>query len=264
MAGSPQVVVITGASSGIGRALAVELATRGNRLVLAARDVDRLSEVAGLCQQHGAETLVVPTDVTRQDQCQRLIEEAAGRFDRIDVLVNNAGRAMWSRFDLLDDLRVIEEIMQLNFMGGVYCTRHALPHLERSRGLIVAMASLSGLIGVPMLTGYAASKHAMIGFYESLRIEMATRGVGVTIVAPDYVQSEVLERAMDRHGQSLGHSPLDQKKMPTAQACARRVVRAMARRERLVLTSFRSGAARWGQLLAPKLVDWFTSSAQAR
>lgn len=262
MAGSPRVVIITGASSGIGRALALELAPQQTQLVLAARDRARLDEVAAACNARGAETLVAPTDVTVEDQCRQLVEQAVARFGRVDILVNNAGRAMWARFDQLDDLSTIEDVMRLNFMGGVYCTRYALPHLKATRGLIVALASISGLIGVPMLTGYSASKHAMIGFYESLRMELQASGVGVTIVAPDYVQSEILERALDRHGQPLERSPLDQKAMPTAEACARRIVKAINRRERLVLTSFRSGAARWGYLLAPKLVDWITARVQ--
>ncbi len=218
--------------------------------------------MAAGCQARGAETLVAPTDVTVESQCKQLVEQAVARFGRIDVLVNNAGRAMWARFDQLDDLSTIEEVMRLNFMGGVYCTRYALPHLKATRGLIVAVASISGLVGVPMLTGYSASKHAVIGFYESLRMELAASGVGVTIVAPDYVQSEILERALDRHGEPLARSPLDQQKMPTAETCARRIVKAINRRERLVLTSFRSGAARWGSLLAPKLVDWITARVQ--
>jgi len=192
MAGSPRVVIITGASSGIGRALALELAMQKTQLVLAARDRARLDEVAAACKAHGAETLVVPTDVTVEYQCRQLVEQTVARFGRLDILVNNAGRAMWARFDQLDDLTTIEDVMRLNFMGGVYCTRHALPHLKSTRGMIVALASISGLIGVPMLTGYSASKHAMIGFYESLRMELEASGVSVTIIAPDYVQSEIL------------------------------------------------------------------------
>ena len=119
----------------------------------------------------------------------------------------------------------------------------------------MAMASVSGLTGVPLLTGYSASKQAIIGFFESLRIELAESGVGVTIVAPDFVQSEILGRATGKTGQPLAYSPLDQAKLMTAEACARRIVRAMAGRRRLVLTSFRSSWCRWGKLLAPRLVD---------
>jgi short-subunit dehydrogenase len=184
-----RVMVITGASSGIGRELARQLATQGARLVLAARDQARLTEVSEECRQLGAETLVVPTDVTSQDACRELVAKTVEKFGALDVLVNNAGSAMWSRFDELHDLAIIERLMRVNYLGGVYCTHAALPHLKKSRGLIVAMASISGLLGVPLLTGYSASKHAVFGFFESLRIELAASGVGVTILAPDFVQS---------------------------------------------------------------------------
>ena len=252
---SGEVIVITGASSGIGRALAEELAAQGPKLVLAARNVERLEAAADACRRRGAEAIAVPTDVTSQAQCAALIEAAIARFGRLDVLVNNAGRAMWARFDQLADASVIEDLMRVNFLGGVYCTHAALEHLKQSRGLIVALASISGLTGVPLLSGYAASKHAIIGFFESLRIELAESGVGVTIAAPDFVQSEILERATGKDGLPLDHSPLEQSKLMTAEACARRIVRAMAGRRRLVFTSQRSAFARWGKLLAPKLVD---------
>ena len=250
-----KVIVITGASSGIGRALALELAQQKPRLVLAARTRERLEEVAALCRGQGAETLVVPTDVTSAEACKSLIDAAARELGGIDVLVNNAGAAMWARFDELADARRLEELMQLNFLGSVYCTQAALPHLKRSRGLIVAIASISGLISPPLLSGYAASKHAVIGFFESVRIELKSSGVGVTIVAPDFVQSEILARATGADGKSLGDSPLEQSKLLSAEKCAKKIVRGIERRKRLVLTSERSAWARWGQILAPKLVD---------
>lgn len=250
-----KVIVITGASSGIGRALALELAQQKPRLVLAARTPDRLEEVAVQCRSRGAEALVVPTDVTSAEECRSLIETAASEFGGIDILVNNAGAAMWARFDELADARRLEELMQLNYLGSVYPTHAALPHLKRSPGLIVAIASISGLISPPLLSGYAASKHAVIGFFESLRIELKASGVGVTIVAPDFVQSEILERATGADGKALGDSPLDQSSLLSAEKCARKIVRGIERRKRLVLTSERSAWARWGQILAPKLVD---------
>jgi short-subunit dehydrogenase len=209
-------IVITGASSGIGKALALELAARAPKLVLAARNVERLQQVASECQRRGAETLVMPADVSSRDDCRQLIERAAEQFSGIDILVNNAGLAMWCRFDELADLDVIERIMQVNYLGSVHCTHAALPYLKRSRGLIVAMASISGLLGAPLLSGYAASKHAMVGFFESLRIELKSTGVGVTIIAPDFVQSEILERAAGPDGRAIENSPLDQSKLLTA------------------------------------------------
>jgi short-subunit dehydrogenase len=259
-----RVIVITGASSGIGRALAAELAPQKPRLVLAARDAERLEQTAERCRRLGAEALVVPTDVTVEGECRTLMDRAATEFGAIDVLVNNAGAAMWSRFDELPDIDIIEQVMRVNFLGSVACTHAALPHLKRSRGLIVAMASISGLIGVPLLSGYSASKHAVIGFFESLRIELASSGIGVTIIAPDFVQSEILERALDAGGKPLDASPLDQTKLLTAEKCAKKIVRGMQHRKRLVLTSERSAWARWGQLLAPKLVDRISARSVQR
>jgi short-subunit dehydrogenase len=250
-----RVIVITGASSGIGRELARQLAPQRPRLVLAARDLGRLADVSEECRQLGSETLVVPTDVTSQEACRMLVAKTVEEFGGVDVLVNNAGAAMWSRFDELENVGVIEQLMQVNFLGGVYCTHAALPHLKQSRGLLVAMASISGLIGVPLLSGYAASKHAVVGFYESLRIELAASGVDVTILAPDFVQSEILARAIGADGRPMETSPLDQQKLLSTEKCVRKVVRGMERRKRLVLTSERSAWARWGKLLSPKLVD---------
>ncbi len=259
-----QSIVITGASTGIGRELALTLAPEKPCLVLAARSAERLAEVAAQCDALGAQTLVVPTDVTDEGQCRELMQQAALRFGGIDVLVNNAGRAMWSRFDELADLAPLEEVMRLNYLGSVCCTYYALPHLKRSRGCLVAMASVAGLTGVPLLSGYSASKHAVIGFFESLRIELAASGVSVTIVAPDWVQSEILERSLDAQGRPLGYSPLDQKHMLRADRAADRIKRGIARRERLVLMSARSKSLGWGKLLFPWLVDWMVSAATKR
>ena len=190
-----------------------------------------------------------------------MIDRTAERFGRLDVLVNNAGGAMWARFDELTDLSVLDDLMRVNYLGSAYCTHAALPWLKQSRGLIVAMASISGLIGAPLLTGYAASKHAIVGLFESLRIELAESGVDVTIVAPDFVQSEILTRATGPDGRPLASSPLDQQKLLSAEKCARRIVRGMRRRKRLVLTSERSAWARWGVLLAPWLVDRISAAA---
>jgi short-subunit dehydrogenase len=259
-----QVIVITGASSGIGRALALELAPQQPRLVLAARNQARLAMVAEECRHLGAQALVVPTDVTSAAECRELIEQTVSAFARLDVLVANAGVAMWARFDELSNLDVLEHLMRVNYLGSAQVPHAALPHLKQSRGLIVAMASISGLIGAPLLTGYSASKHAIVGFYESLRMELAGTGVDITIVAPDFVQSEILERAVDSAGRPLDRSPLDQNKLLSAEACARRIVKGMRRRKRLVLTSERSAWARWGQLLIPSLVDRIARNAIPR
>ncbi len=258
-----QTVILTGASAGIGQALALALAPDRPHLVLAARNVERLNNVAERCAALGAETLVVPTDVTDKDQCRALVARTVERFGRIDVLVNNAGGAMWSRFDELADPQPVADVMRLNYLGSVYPTFYALPHLRSAKGRLVAMASVAGLTGVPQLTGYSASKHAVIGFFESLRIELAESGVSVTIIAPDWVQSEILDRSLDAQGRPLGHSPLEQKAMMATDRAAARIKRAIARRERLVLMSARSKTLGWGKQLFPWLVDRITAASMA-
>jgi short-subunit dehydrogenase len=254
-------IVITGASEGIGRALARELSPDRPRLVLAARDEQRLNAAADECRALGAEVLAVPTDVSVEAACRALIERAVERFGGIDVLVNNAGITMWTRFDAARDLSAFEQIMRVNYLSGVYCTAAALPHLKKSRGLIVAVASMAGLTGVPERTGYAASKHAQVGFFESLRIELEDSGVGVTVIAPDFVVSQIHRRALGPDGKPLGASPMVEPKIMTAEECARLMRRAMERRDRLLITSLRGKLGVLVRTFAPSLIDRIAARA---
>jgi short-subunit dehydrogenase len=250
-----QSVLITGASEGIGRALALELASRGARLALNARSAARLEETARDCAACGAEVLAIPGDVAQRRDCQHLIDATLARFGKLDTLVNNAGITMWSRFDALEDFSVFERLLAVNYLGAVYLTAAALPHLKRSRGLIVAVASIAGITGVPERTGYAASKHAMVGFFESLRIELRGSGVGVSIIAPDFVVSQIHRRALGPDGKPLGQTPMQEQRIMTADECARLMLRAMRRRQRLAILSARGRLGRWVRLIAPGLVD---------
>lgn len=250
-----RVIIITGASEGIGRALALTLAPDRPKLVLAARNEERLEDAAAQCREFGAEVLGVPTDVTQESACKTLVDTAIAEFGRIDALVNNAGGTMWAKFDEVEDLGIFERLMQVNYLGAVYCTYYALPHLKNAKGLIVALSSVAGLTGVPTRSGYAATKHAMFGFFDSLRIEIADSGVDVTIVAPDFVVSEIHKRALQGNGQPLGESPLDKDKIMSARTCAELIALGMKRRQRLVLTSTRGRFARLGKAIAPGLID---------
>ena len=259
---SNSVVIVTGASEGIGRAFCLELAPQRPRLVLAARNRERLESPAEACRHAGAEALVVPTDVTDESSCLALIGAAVAQFgDGIDVLVNNAGGTMWTRLDEVSDLSIYERLMRLNYLGSVYPTFHALPHLKRARGRIVAVSSMAGLIGVPTRTGYSAAKHAVIGFFESLRVEVADAGVTVTIVCPDFVVSEIHKRALGADGRPLGDNPMAKSKIMSAQQCARLMIAAMERRDRLLVTSGRGKLARWLKLLAPGRIDAMAARA---
>lgn len=259
-----KVVVVTGASAGIGRAVCRELAPQRPRLVLAARDEARLHAVAEECRARGAEALVAPTDVTVPEQCRTLVERTLARFQALDALVNNAGMSMWARFDEVQDLSVFEALMRVNYLGSVYPTHYALPELKRRRGQIVCVASLAGLTGVPTRTGYAASKHAMIGFFDSLRVELRGTGVSVTVVAPDFVVSEIHRRSLGADGQPLGHTTMQESKIMTTEACARMIVRAMSGRRRLVVGSLRGRLGRWARLVSPALIDRIAERAVRR
>jgi short-subunit dehydrogenase len=183
------------------------------------------------------------------------------RFGTLDVLVNNAGITMWSRFDEIRDLGVFTRLLAVNYLGAVYTTAAALPHLKASGGLIVAVASIAGLTGVPERTAYAGSKHAMVGFFESLRIELAGSGVGVTIVAPDFVVSEIHRRALGPDGAPLGETPMQETRIMSAEECARQIAGAMRRRQRLLVTSARGRLGRWARLIVPAMVDRIAARA---
>ena len=257
-------IILTGASEGIGRALALALAARGARLALAARDRDRLETLALECRARGGEARALPTDVTSAQDCEWLVDETAKAFGGIDVVIHNAGITMWSRFDALTDLSIFERVMEVNYFAPVRLTSLALPHLRQTRGLLVAIASIAGLTGVPERSGYAASKHAVIGFFDSLRIELRGSGVDVTVIAPDFVISEIHKRAIGPDGEPLGESPMKQSKIMTAEACAARIVRAIERRERLVVMSARGRIGRWLKLLAPSWIDRIAAKAIRR
>ena len=256
-----KVVVVTGASEGIGRALCLDLAANGAKVVLAARSEKRLNSLKLEIENKGGTVLSVPTDVTQEHACRGLVDRTVAEFDRIDILVNNAGRTMWTMFDDIKDLSVFDKIIQLNYLGCVYCTYHALPYIKKTKGLIVGVSSLAGLTGIPARTAYAASKHAMVGFFDSLRIELRGSGVDVTMIAPDFVLSEIHRRALDGFGKPLGESPLQESKIMTAEKCASLIMGALEKRQRVLITSLRGKVGRWIKLIAPGLVDKVAAKA---
>ncbi len=254
-------IIVTGASEGIGRALCLALAPQKAKLVLAARNEDRLKELKGEVEAQGSEALVVPTDVTDEQACQNLIEQAVASFGGIDALVCNAGGTMWTLLEEIEDITIFERLMRLNYLGSVYCTYHALPHLKKSQGRIMGVSSVAGLAGVPTRTAYSASKHAMFGFFNSLRVELMGTGVSVTMAAPDFVLSEIHRRALGSDGKPLGKSPLQESKVMTSEECAAMMVGALERRERLLMTSTRGKIGKLLAVLAPGLLDKIAAKA---
>ena len=258
------VVAITGASKGIGAELARQLAAQGARLVLAARSEKELEAVARDCRDAGASVVCVRADVANERDCQAIVAGAVLAFGRLDTLVNNAGVSMWARFEDIEDMSILERIMQVNYMGAVYCTRHALPHLRQSRGRIVGVASIAGMVGVPTRTGYAASKHAMRGFFDSLRIELDGTGVSVTMIYPDFVSTGIRENASGPDGKPIMLSPVKEGEVMSVEVCARRIVKAISRREREVVMTARGKMGLWLKLLAPALIDRMAKRAIER
>jgi len=249
------VTLITGASAGIGRELALQLADQGAWLSLVARSAGPLEEAAQACRQRGGRAIAVAADVGDEKECRRLVERTVEEYGRLDTLVNNAGIGMWARFDEIQDLGILEPIMRINYLGSAYCTYYALPHLKKTRGRIVGVSSLAGKTGVPTRTGYAASKHAMTGFFDSLRIELMDSGVTVTMIYPGFVSTEIRERAFGADGKPLGKSPVHEEQVMTAQECARQIVEAAAVRRREVVMTARAKVGMWLKMVAPKVVD---------
>jgi short-subunit dehydrogenase len=251
-----QVVIITGASSGIGRALAVKLAQNGAKVVLAARRIELLEQVAATCRQSGGEALVVPTDVADEAQCKALIEKTVATFGRLDIMINNAGLAVVARLEDYANLGLFHHTMDVNFYGAVNCTYYALPHLISSAGRIVAVSSLGGKAPLPYNSPYTASKFAMHGFFDSLRIELMRHGVSVTMICPYWVVTGFHEAQMDKDGVPSGPRGREfySKNMMTAERCAEIILQAAYRRRREVLM----GPGRlipWIRLLSPQLLD---------
>lgn len=248
------VAIITGASSGIGEACARQMAKEGYDVVIAARNKKNLERVAEKMSSLGVRVLAVPTDVTDPDACRVLIEETIRTFHRIDVLINNAGISM--RAMLLDlNLDVLHRVMDVNFWGMVYCTKYALPYVLATQGSIVGMSSISGKHGLPGRTGYSASKFAIEGFLESLRIEHWPEGLHVLVACPGFTASNIRFAALDAEGHPQGDSPREEHKMMTPETVAKAIFWAIKHRRRdLVLTAEGQGVV-WLRKFFPGFVD---------
>lgn len=252
-----KVIIVTGASSGIGKALVYELARRGAKIVLAARNLEELLKIEEDLKNSGAEAFSVCTDVTKEIACKELIEQAYAHYGRIDVLINNAGISMRA---LLEDLDtdILHKVMNVNFWGTVYCTKYALPYLLQSKGSLAGIISIAGFIGLPGRTGYAASKFAVRGFLNTVRIENLKKGLHVLIAAPGFTASNIRKTALDAHGHQQGESPRNENKMMSAERCAALIVRGIEKRKREIILTFVEGKlavflSKWWPALVDKL-----------
>ncbi|MES2317188.1 MAG: SDR family oxidoreductase [Pseudomonadota bacterium] len=253
-----RVVIITGASDGIGAEIARQLAKNegaGIGLALAARNTAMLDAVAAECAAFGAHTLVLQTDVAVQDDCKRMVAATVERFGRLDALINNAGRSAHALFEDVNDLGWYEDLMRVNLWGSVWCTHAALPHLKATRGSIVAVSSLAGLVGVPGRTAYGATKFAVTGFFEALRSELKGAGVSVTTAFPGVVATRIRHRGYNAEGKEHGASSLKEDNAMPVEECARLIVDGMNSRKREVVMTAKARIGRFLKLIAPGVID---------
>lgn len=252
-----QAVIITGASAGIGRALAVQLAGQGAKIVLAARRAGLLEQAAEACRLAGGEVLTVPTDVANEAQCRALVEKTIETFGRLDMLIANAGMAASALFDDFPDLNLFKHTVEVNFYGAVYCTYHALPYLKKTHGRIVAVSSVGGKAAIPYNTPYCASKYALHGFYDSLRMELYQHDVSCTVICPWWVATEFHESQLNKEGVPRGSRgrAYYTKNTMTADQCAKIVLKAAYKRRREVLMG-PGTLATWLKVIAPGFLDW--------
>lgn len=249
-----KVVIITGASSGIGEACAIEFAKKGANVVIAARNTEKLNKVAEKITKIGVGVLAVKCDVAVKADCQNLINETLNKFSKIDVLINNAGISMRAIFNEME-LEVLEKVMDINFYGTVYCTKFALPHILKNKGSVVGVSSIAGYLGLPARTGYSASKYAMQGFLDALRTENLRTGLHVMVACPGFTASNIRNTALSADGSSQGETPRDEGKMMTAEEVANHIVNGVVKRKRtLVLTSEGKMAVFLGKLF-PKFIE---------
>lgn len=235
-----KVIIVTGASSGIGLASVNRFMELGANVVLAARSIDKLEKIVEEFGQRltskGQQLLCIKTDVTKEEDCKNLIEKTVEHFGKIDILVNNAGISMRAVFKDLD-LKVMHSLMDTNFWGTVYCTKYALPYLLESKGTVVGVISTAGYVGLPARTAYSASKFAVRGFLETLRIEHLYDGLHVMIFAPGFTTSNIRNVALTADGSPQGETPRDEERMMSAERVARILSRGIARRRaEMVLT----------------------------
>ncbi|MFZ4400741.1 MAG: SDR family oxidoreductase [Bacteroidales bacterium] len=249
-----KVVIITGASSGIGKALVFGLAVMGAKVVLAARNLNIIDDISSSLNVKGYDTIAVKVDVTLEEDCKHLIEKTIWKYGKIDVLINNAGISMRAMFEDVD-LKVIHQLMDVNFWGTVYCTKYALPYILKEKGSVVGVSSIAGYKGLPARSGYSASKFAMQGFLDVLRIENMKKNLHVLIACPGFTASNIRKTALSKDGSQQGETPRDEAKMMSPDTVATKIIDAIIKRKRTIIMTTDGVLTVFLNKFFPKMVD---------
>lgn len=249
-----KVIVITGSSSGIGEACAKVFAANGSKVVLAARNEKRLIQITQELLDNGSEAISVVTDVSVEEDCKKLIEKTINHFGKIDVLINNAGISMRAILNQVDT-SVVRKVMDVNFFGTVYCTKYALPHVLKVQGSVVGVSSIAGYKGLPGRCAYSASKFAMQGFLESLRVENLKNKLHVLIACPGFTSSNIRNTALNKDGLVQSESPRDEQKMMKPEQVAKHIYQSVKKRQNSLVLTINGKLTVFLNKLFPKLVD---------
>ncbi|ELR71239.1 short-chain dehydrogenase/reductase SDR [Fulvivirga imtechensis AK7] len=231
-----KVVVITGGSSGIGKALAEVFGSRGSKILITGRKKGPLDEAVAELKAKDIEITGFQSDVSKEEDNESMAKEAIRQFGKIDILINNAGISMRALFEDVD-LEVVKQVMDINFYGALYATKYCLPSIMDNKGSVIGISSIAGFRGLPGRTGYSASKFALQGFLEVLRTEMLKKGVHVLTACPGFTASNIRKSSLTADGSQQGESPRQENKMMTAEECALHIYKATKKRKKyLVLT----------------------------
>ena len=254
-----KVVLITGASSGIGLALSWVAAKNNCNLMLTGRNQDALDNLKIEIHNRfpNSQVQILAGDISNEPFCHALIKNCIQHFNKIDVLINNAGMSM--RGLLNDtDLSVLKRLMDVNFWGAVYLTKYALPYLLQSQGSVIGVSSIAGFKGLPARTGYSSSKFALQGFLESLRNENHKTGLHVLIACPGYTESNIRKTALNANGEIQGETPLNESKLMSAEEVAEKIWQAYEKKSWYIIMTLQGKLAVWINKLWPRLADWLT------
>ncbi len=249
-----KVVIITGASSGIGKACAVQLASLGAHVVIAGRNEEKLKNTENEIKTLGGSVVSISTDVSNQEDCQKLINKTIEKFNKIDILINNAGISMRARFEDLD-IDVIKRLMDTNFYGTVFCTKYALPYILKQKGSIVGISSLAGVAPLPGRTGYSSSKHAINGFLNTIRVENLKTGLHVLVAHPGFTASNIRMTALNKDGQPQKETPRTESKMMTSEEAAHHIIKALFKRKREITLTMQGKLLAWTYKRFPSFAD---------